>query len=313
MSAAPPVTRPPAIEPRAARPRADRLTARVSRAGVGFVTPFLIAFALVFIAPLAYSLYLSLFRTQLMGGTVFVGLDNYAAVLVDPKFWDGALRVMLFLAVQVPIMLAIALVAALAIDSGRLHGRKIFRIGLFLPYAVPGVVAAMMWGFMYSERVGLTGSLNDLAGFALLTPYTKQWILVSIGNIVTWEFVGYNMLILYSALKTIPSETYEAAALDGAGQFRIVRHIKLPAVRGALVIATVFSIIGSFQLFNEPQILKSLVPNLISSSYTPNIYAYTLSFQGNQVSYAATVALVMGVITAAIAYVVQLRGMRREG
>ncbi|MBL0884758.1 carbohydrate ABC transporter permease [Myceligenerans indicum] len=303
MSALPPATRP--------RP-GGRLTARVSRAGAGFVTPFLIAFALVFIAPLAYSLYLSLFRNQLVGGTQFVGLDNYAAVFVDPKFWDGALRVMLFLAVQVPIMLAIALVAALAIDSGRLHGRRLFRIGLFLPYAVPGVVAAMMWGFMYSDRIGLTGSLNDLAGFDLLAPYAKHWLLVSIGNIVTWEFVGYNMLILYSALKNVPTETYEAAAIDGADQFRIVRHIKLPAVRGALVIATVFSIIGSFQLFNEPQILKGLVPNLISTSYTPNIYAYTLSFQGNQVSYAATVAIVMGVITAGIAYLVQLRGMRRD-
>lgn len=302
MSAPPPVT----------RPRAGRLTAGVSRAGAGFVAPFLIAFALVFVAPLVYSLYLSLFRTQLMGGTRFVGLANYAAAFADPKFWDGALRVTLFLAVQVPVMLALALLAALAIDSGRLHGRKLFRVALFLPYAVPGVVAAMMWGFMYSDRVGLTGSVNDLAGFELLVPYTKQWLLASIGNIVTWEFVGYNMLILYSALKTVPAETYEAAAIDGAGQFRVVRHIKLPAVRGALVVATVFSIIGSFQLFNEPQIIKQIVPNLVPTSYTPNIYAYTLSFQGNQVSYAATVAIVMGVITAVIAYLVQLRGMRRE-
>ncbi|GAA1851497.1 sugar ABC transporter permease [Myceligenerans crystallogenes] len=303
MSAPPPVARP--------RP-AGRLTARVSRAGIGFVTPFLIAFALVFVAPLVYSLYLSLFRTQLMGGTRFVGPANYAEVFQDPKFWDGALRVMLFLAVQVPVMLALALLAALAIDSGRLHGKRFFRVALFLPYAVPGVVAAMMWGFMYSDRVGLTGSLNDLAGFELLAPYTRGWILPSIGNIVTWEFVGYNMLILYSALKTVPTETYEAAAIDGAGQFGVVRHIKLPAVRGALVIATVFSIIGSFQLFNEPQILRELAPNLIATSYTPNIYAYTLSFRGNQVSYAATVAIVMGVITALIAYLVQLRGMRRE-
>lgn len=288
------------------------LTRRVSRAGAGFVMPFLVAFALVFVAPLLYSLYLSLFRTQLVGGTQFVGFDNYVAAFGDPKFWDGALRVLLFLAVQVPIMLTLAMVAALAIDSGRLHGLRLFRVALFLPYAVPGVVAAMMWGFMYSDRVGLAGSLNDLVGFDLLVPYTSKWLLVSIGNIVTWEFVGYNMLILYAALKTVPPETYEAAAIDGANQFRIVRHIKLPAVRGALVVATVFSIIGSFQLFNEPQILSQIAPNLITTSYTPNLYAYTLSFQGNQVSYAATVAIVMGVITALIAYVVQLRGMREN-
>jgi len=110
----------------------------------------------------------------------------------------------------------------------------------------------------------------------------------------------------------VPVEIYEAASIDGANQFRIVRAIKLPAVRGALVIATIFSILGSFQLFNEPTILKEIQPALISSYYTPNIYAYNLSFEGNQVSYAATVAIVMGVVTAIIAYVVQLRGTRRD-
>ncbi len=289
------------------------LSRRVSAAGWSFVTPFLVVFALMIVTPLAYSMYLSLFRNQLMGGTTFAGFANYVTAFSDPQLWDGAGRVGLFLLVQVPIMLSLSLIAALAIDSGRLHGKNFFRVALFLPYAVPGVVAVLMWGFMYDDRLGLTGSLNDLVGFALVDPYTKQWILTAIGNIVTWEFVGYNMLILYSALKTVPNEIYEAAAIDGANQFRIVRAIKLPAVRGALVIATIFSILGSFQLFNEPNILKEIQPALISSYYTPNIYAYNLTFVGNQVSYAATVAIVMGVVTAIIAYVVQLRGTRREG
>ncbi len=276
------------------------------------MTPFLVVFALFIVTPLVYSMYLSLFRNQLMGGTTFAGFDNYLTAFSDPKLWDGAGRVGLFLLVQVPIMLGLSLIAALAIDSGRLHGKSFFRVALFLPYAVPGVVAVLMWGFMYDDRLGLTGSVNDLVGFALIDPYTKQWILTAIGNIVTWEFVGYNMLILYSALKTVPVEIYEAASIDGANQFRIVRAIKLPAVRGALVIATIFSILGSFQLFNEPNILKEIQPALISSYYTPNIYAYNLSFEGNQVSYAATVAIVMGLVTAVIAYVVQLRGTRRE-
>nr|WP_245605849.1 sugar ABC transporter permease [Promicromonospora kroppenstedtii] len=264
------------------------------------------------VTPLVYSMYLSLFRNQLMGGTTFAGFANYVTAFTDPKLWDGVGRVGLFLVVQVPIMLGIALIAALAIDSGRLHGKSFFRVALFLPYAVPGVVAVLMWGFMYDDRLGLTGSVNDLVGFPLIDPYTKQWILTAIGNIVTWEFVGYNMLILYAALKTVPLEIYEAAAIDGANQFRIVRSIKIPAVRGALVIATIFSILGSFQLFNEPTILKQIEPALISTYYTPNIYAYNLSFVGNQVSYAATVAIVMGLVTAVVAYVVQLRGTRRE-
>ncbi|MFE7504466.1 carbohydrate ABC transporter permease [Promicromonospora sp. NPDC057488] len=285
---------------------------RVSAAGWSFVTPFLVVFALMLITPLVYSMYLSLFRNQLMGGTTFAGFANYVTAFGDPKLWDGVGRVSLFLVVQVPIMLAVALIAALAIDSGRLHGKRLFRVALFLPYAVPGVVAVLMWGFMYDDRLGLTGSVNDLVGFALIDPYTKQWILTAIGNIVTWQFVGYNMLILYAALRTVPLEIYEAAAIDGANQFRIMRSIKIPAVRGALVIATIFSIIGSFQLFTEPIVLKQIEPALISTYYTPNIYAYNLSFVGNQVSYAATVAIVMGVVTAIVAYVVQLRGTRRE-
>ena len=278
--------------------------------GWSFVGPFLAVFALVFLAPIGYALYLSLFREQaFFGGKTFVGLDNYVEVFTDAKFWDGALRVLLFLLVQVPIMLGLALAAALAIDSGRLSGARMFRLVIFLPYAVPGVVAVLMWGYMYGTTFGLAGDLNDLLGTAF-RPLGGDWILTSIANIVTWEFVGYNMLIFYSALRTVPEDLYEAAALDGAGPLRTVLSIKIPALRGAIVIATIFSIIGSFQLFNEPNILRNLVPNVISSNYTPNMYAYNLSFGGQQYNYSATVAIVMGLLTAVIAYVVQLRGSR---
>ncbi|MFJ6675110.1 carbohydrate ABC transporter permease [Actinosynnema sp. NPDC091369] len=292
--------------PRPARRR------RVDRRGWLFVAPFLVVFALVFLAPVAYALWLSLFREQVFfGGTQFVGLDNYAAVLADGKFWESFLRVLLFLVVQVPVMLGLALVAALAIDSARLHAAGFFRIVIFLPYAVPGVVAALMWGFLYGDHFGLAADLNEWLGRRVVEPLSGDWVLASIGNIVTWEFVGYNMLILYSALKVVPGDLYEAAAIDGAGALRTVVSIKLPAIRGALVIATIFSIIGSFQLFNEPNILRSLAPNAISTFYTPNMYAYNLSFGGQQYDYSATVAIVMGVFTAIIAYVVQLRGSRK--
>ena len=119
-------------------------------------------------------------------------------------------------------------------------------------------------------------------------------MLASIGNIVTWEFVGYNMLIFYAALRVIPTELYEAASLDGAGPFRTVWNIKIPAIRGAIVISAIFSVIGSFQLFNEPNILKTLAPNSISTYFTPNMYAYNLSFSGQQFNYSAAIAIIMG-------------------
>jgi multiple sugar transport system permease protein len=280
--------------------------------GWQFVGPFMTVFALVFLAPIAYSVYLSLFRTQLIGGTAFVGADNYTQAMGDAQFWSAFGRVAVFLAVQVPIMLFLALLLALAIDSGRLYGAGFFRISVFLPYAVPAVVATLMWGFMYGSRFGLIGNINEAFGVSLPDPLSPGLVLASIGNIVTWQFVGYNMLILYSALRVIDPALYEAAELDGAGQLRTILAIKLPALRGALVVATIFSIIGSFQLFNEPSVLRNLAPNAITTYFTPNLYAYSLSFAGQRFNYSATIAIVMGVITMVIAYAVQLRGMRKE-
>jgi multiple sugar transport system permease protein len=291
------------------RPRDSRR--RLDQRGWIFVTPFAIVFVLTFLAPIGYAIQLSLFQDQaFFGGTAFVGLDNYIVLFSDTRFWSGFLRVTIFLAVQVPIMLVLALVAALAIDSARLHAAGFFRIVIFLPYAVPAVVATLMWGYMYGTNFGLAADLNDLFG-SEIRPLSLHWALASIGNIVTWEFVGYNMIIFFSALRVISGELYEAAALDGAGPFRTIFSIKLPALRGAIVIATIFSIIGSFQLFNEPNILRGLIPNVLTTDYTPNMYAFYLSFGGQQYNYAATVAIVMGLITAVIAYVVQLRGARK--
>ncbi|MDT0345335.1 carbohydrate ABC transporter permease [Streptomyces litchfieldiae] len=280
--------------------------------GWGFIGPFMAVFALVFLAPIGYSIYLSLYRDQLVGGNSFVGLDNYQQALEDPQFWESVGRVAMFLVVQVPIMLFIALLVALALDSGRLYGKNFFRIAIFLPYAVPAVVATLMWGFMYGTRFGLVGNINDAFGVELPDPLSPDLVLAAIGNIVTWEFVGYNMLIFYSALRVIPHSLYEAAEIDGAGQIRVITAIKLPAIRGALVIATIFSIIGTFQLFNEPSILQNLAPNAITTDYTPNLLTYALSFSGQQHNYAATVAIVMGLLTMVVAYIVQLRGMRKE-
>ncbi|GIG03266.1 carbohydrate ABC transporter permease [Catellatospora citrea] len=285
---------------------------RRSWTGWAFVGPFMTVFAFVFVAPIAYAIYLSVFRTRLIGGTSFVGLENYQQVFTDPQFWSATWRVTLFLLVQVPIMLFLALLVALAIDSGRLYGKAFFRVAVFMPYAVPAVVATLMWGFMYGSRFGLVGNINDTFGVSLPDPLSPDLVLASIGNIVTWEFVGYNMLIFYSALQVVPKSLYEAAELDGASQLQVIRSVKLPAIKGALLIATIFSIIGSFQLFNEPNILQSLAPNAITTYFTPNMYAYSLSFSGQQYNYSATVAIVMGILTMIVAYAVQLRGTRKD-
>ncbi len=274
--------------------------------------PFAVVFVFVFIVPIVYAVYISFFQKRMVGGTRFVGVDNYVRLFQDPNFWSSVGRVALFTVVQVPIMLFLAAALALALDSMKLHGAKFFRISTFLPYAVPAVVSTMIWGFMYGAKYGLVGSLNDLLGTDLdvLAPSV---LLASIGNIVTWEFTGYNMLIFYSSLSTIPHSLYEAASIDGASEWQIIRRIKLPELKGSLAITVIFSIIGSFQLFNEPSIMENMVPgNAITTYYTPNMYAYNLSFSGNQSNYAAALAIVMAVITMAIAYAVQLNSMKEQ-
>ncbi|PXY81266.1 ABC transporter permease, partial [Bifidobacterium asteroides] len=277
-----------------------------------FMGPFALVFVVVFVVPVLYAVWISLFQHRMVGGTVFVGLANYRRLMADGQFWSSVRRVVVFTVVQVPIMLCLSALMALALDSLRLHGMRFFRISTFLPYAVPAVVSALVWGFMYGAKYGLVGSLNAWLGthVDVLQPSV---LLAAIGNINTWEFTGYNMLIFYSSLSTVPRSLYEAAAIDGASEWQVVRRVKLPELRGSLAITVIFSIIGSFQLFNEPSVMQNMVPgNAITTYYTPNMYAYNLSFSGNQSNYAAALAIVMAALTMLVAYAVQLRSMREQ-
>jgi multiple sugar transport system permease protein len=137
-------------------------------------------------------------------------------------------------------------------------------------------------------------------------------VLGSIMNIVTWEYIGYNMIVMYSALRSIPSDLYEAAEIDGAGQIRIAWSIKMPAIRPAILLTVIFSTIGSFQVFNEPSLLRNLAPNAIGSAFTPNLYAYNLAFVNQDLNYAAAIAFALGLVTMVVSYLVQLSTRTRE-
>src|SRR5690349_77440 len=290
------------------------ITARSSRrtAGPLFVAPFLLLFVLLFLAPLGYAAYLSLFEHKLVGGTTFVGLDNYVTAVQDPLLIQGVLRVATFFVIQVPLMLLLALLFALALDSGLVRLARVVRLGVFVPYAVPSVVATLMWGYLYGPDYGPFAQLGKALGLAVPKFLSESWMLGSLANVVTWEFVGYNMIILYAALRTIPADLYEAAAMDGAGAWRIAWSIKLPALRPALLLTLMFSVIGSFQLFNEPKLLQPIAPDVIDSAYTANLYAYSLAFIGQQTNYAAAVSFLLGLVIVIVSYAVLLTANRRR-
>jgi len=168
-----------------------------------------------------------------------------------------------------------------------------------------------MWGYLYGPDFGPFAQLADALGVPAPQFLSADWMLASIANIVTWEFVGYNMIILYAALRSIPHDLYEAAAVDGAGAWRIAWSIKIPALRPALVLCLIFSVIGSFQLFTEPQLMQRLAPSVIDSAYTPNLYAYTLAFTGQEVNYAAAVSFLLGLVIVIASYTVLIATNRR--
>jgi multiple sugar transport system permease protein len=297
---------------RAAATRHRRGRSRKRSAGPLFVAPFLVLFLLLFLAPLGYAAYLSLFQDRLIGGTTFVGLENYVTAVQDPLLIQGVLRVAAFFVIQVPVMLLLALLFALALDSGLLRLARVVRLGIFVPYAVPSVVASLMWGYLYGPDYGPFAQLSKALDLPAPPFLSDGWMLGSLANIVTWEFVGYNMILLYAALRAIPQELYEAAAMDGAGAWRIAWSVKLPALRPALLLALVFSVIGSFQLFNEPNLLQRLAPDVIDSAYTANLYAYSLAFTSQQINYAAAVSFLLGVVIVIVSYAVLLTANRRR-
>jgi multiple sugar transport system permease protein len=206
----------------------------------------------------------------------------------------------------------LALLCALALDSGRLRWSKVFRIGIFLPYAVPSVIAALMWGYLYGPTFGPFAQLARGVGASAPGFLTNSGMLASLANVVTWEFTGYNAIILYAALRAISPELYEAAAIDGAGPIRIAWHIKIPSIAPALVLTLVFSTIGTLQLFNEPQIFTALAPNVIGPAYTPNLYAYTLAFTNQQYGYSAAISFTLGAVIVVMSYAVILASARRS-
>jgi multiple sugar transport system permease protein len=276
-----------------------------------FLAPFLIGYIVFLVYPLIYSFNLSLYRKQLVGGITFVGLTNYAKVFQDSFFWEGIRNVLVFGVVQIPIMLGLALTFALLLDSGVVRRRAIFRLGYFLPFAVPSVVAALMWGYFYGQSFG---PIAQIANALQLQPpvfLTPQGIIPAIANISTWQYTGYNMLIIYAALKAIPPELYEAARVDGASNWQIAWHIRIPLVWPAIVLTIIFSVIGTLQLFNEPNILTVVAPTVVNLHFTPNIYLYNLAFRNAQFNYSAAMAFALAIVSGILASLVLFITRRR--
>ena len=283
-----------------------------------FILPFGILFVLFFLAPILYAIYQSLFHYQrsglgLSGATVgFGGLNNYINVLSDPKFYSSVGRMLLFGIVQVPVMLILALVLALLLDSAVVRFKAFFRLAFFVPYAIPGIIAALLWGYLYDPA--LSPFVKGLQSLSLPAPDFLGFasVLWSIANIVTWAWAGYNMLIIFAALQAIPSDIYESARIDGCSGLSIAWYIKIPLVAPALVLICIFSIIGTLQLFAEPQVLTT-ISNNVTTAFTPVFYAYNMAFGYNNYYYAAALSVVLALVTFVLSFGILRVTQRQSG
>ena len=278
-----------------------------------FLAPFMLLFASVLVLPLLLALDLSLFRDTLARGTIFVGLANYADILSDPALWSGLSHVLLFGAVQIPVMLGLALVLALILDSGVVWCRNVFRIAFFLPYAVPSVIGALIWAYIYGPSFGLFTRIGHAIGITMPNFLGPHLMLPSLGNVVTWEYTGYNMIVLYAALQAVPRDVIEASRVCGARPWQTALSIRLPLIGQAIVLTIIFSIIGTLQLFNEPAMFRPLAPDIVADSYTPNLYAYALAFTDQRLNASAALSFILGAIVAIFSYVFMLATRPRGG
>jgi multiple sugar transport system permease protein len=274
---------------------------------LGFLGPFLLLFFLTLVLPILYAVYQSVVGVERsgpfgQGGSkeVLVGLSNYGTALTNPAFVASLQRVLLYALVQVPVMILLATALALMLDAASARGVRFFRSVYFLPYGVPGVIASILWGFLYTPGLSPLVSLGSAFGLHLdfLGGGSILW---AIANIVTWQYAGYNMLVVVAQLKSIDTDILEAASVDGANAWQVVTRIKLPLIRPAIVLTTVFTIIGTIQLFAEPLVLKPL-SSAITSSFTPNLSAYNEAFANNNYSLAAAESVLLALVACGFSF-----------
>ncbi|WP_371575678.1 carbohydrate ABC transporter permease [Streptomyces sp. NBC_01314] len=269
--------------------------------GAAFTVPFQLGFVFLYLVPIGYAVHESLFQEKQsglgLGGATreFSGFENYQLGLTDSAFMGSILRVVLFACVQIPFMLLVSLVLALLLDALTSKTANRFRILLLVPYMIPGVVAAIVWINLYSPEVGPLTPIGDLFGFDW-NFFAPSMVWPSIGNLLTWHGIGYNMVIIYSALQGVPRELFEAARLDGASETRIALSIKIPFVRAALVLTGLLSIIQMLQIFNEPALFRNITPETVDDSFTPIMIIYNQAFNAGNYHYAAALSVLLALI-----------------
>lgn len=289
---------------------------RRERAAWGFVAPALIAIAIFFVIPVVSALLLSLTDFDIyaladLDNLRFVGLRNYEQLLSNPLFWGAMKNTLWFSVLGVPLSIAASLAAAVILNARVVKWRPIWRVMFFAPYVTTLVATAVVWRYLLHTRYGVINWALQSVGLPAVDwlgqPETS---IPAILMFVVWKIFGYNMLIFLAVLQTVPDDLYEAARIDGAGPWKQFRHVTLPAIAPTLLLVSIISVAGFFQLFAEPYVMTQGGP--AQSTVTVLYFMYEEGFKWWNLGAASAVAFILFLCIFAVT-MVQLWAARRMG
>ena len=303
------------VAQRGASPVAARRGWRRDLTGWAFAAPFVVLFGVFMALPIIASFVLSFTSFGLRDlqnpiGASFVGVDNYARLLSDAKFWKALGNTFYFVGVGVPLTLGIGLLIASALSRGITRFRTAYRVGFYLPVITSIVAIAVVWRFLLNPDIGLINVLlrnvgidgpNWLADKTLAMP--------AIIAMAVWRNLGFAMVVFIAGLQAIPAVLHEAASIDGAGRWASFRYVTLPMLRPTILFMLVITTIGYLQLFEEPFVMTAGGP--LDATLSVTMYMYQQGFEFFHSGYASAVAYVLFLIVAVIA-VLQFKFLRSD-
>ncbi|MGI5282276.1 carbohydrate ABC transporter permease [Nonomuraea polychroma] len=270
-----------------------------------YIAPFFLIFAIFGLVPLLFTFYVALFDWNPIGEHVFIGFDNFTRLFGDARFWNAAWNtISIWLLSTVPQLL-LALGLAHLLNHARLRLAVFFRMSMLVPYITSVAATAIVFAQMFDRDYGL---LNWVLGFVGVEPIDfRQSVWGShtlIAVMVTWRWFGYTTLLYLASLQAIPRETYEAAAVDGAGPWRQFLHISVPSLRPVIVFTVVTSTIGGLQIFTEPLLVNRSAPltcGPVRQCQTLTLFLYEQAFGQFQFGYGAAIGVALFVLIIAMA------------
>jgi multiple sugar transport system permease protein len=279
-----------------------------------FVTPALLVIAIFFVVPILAAFLISLTDFDIYAladprNLRFVGLRNYARLLETPLFWQALGNTVYFVVVGVPVSIGVSLGTALLLNSRLTRWRPLFRTALFAPVVTTLVAVAVIWRYLLHTRYGLFNYALSRVG---LDPIDwlgdPRWAMPAIILLAVWKNFGYNMIILLAGLQSIPDELYEAARIDGASMWRQFRHVTIPMLAAILVMVSILTIAGYFQLFAEPYVMTQGGP--LQSTVSVLYLMYEEGFKWWNLGSASAVAFLLALLIFGVT-ALQLRWAQR--